>query len=823
MICKFHVMFFSILMLCARLSAAVELVPQPKEFRQHDIMVALTGNVVVAAPAAATAICHNTAVELLKKDFKSQFGIDIKVTSAPTEKTLVITLRTGAKGLPQEGYRMDGKMSGGNYEVVIAADDNGILYGSLTLIDLLKNAGSGKDKLMLPQEFSIIDYPTFKDRTCDKVTKWKDNTQPSSEYMNARLEEMTRMRLNGTWNEWDYLWYRDWAGAAAKYGVRIYSIVGVGSLCKALNHPLCPCKAEDMKLFDDTVFRVCRAGIYGLALAFDDLEWLEFNGKQSSDALSHAKLCPECAARFKTSGNMHNFMLKRAVEIGRACGVKDFMVCPSPYRKDDLYKNDNYQGQIWRGYFAQLTAGPELEAVKTFHCDFDRERLKQLKQDGLHNYIFWINGLWRPERWFTYYTGMPRFYEIWYGFDFDPAGGAVPRKNTVNDLKNLAENTNGVFFGTNETAGLYEGGIWCWNPEKFNEADALKTVSDKIYGAGVYGPMMDFNRSTSGLVVFFQTCFTAETTNTRSDMLPGKSLTLAQAEQELQKAAAACQAVAGIKPGMRELGRMKKTVELFQSKMASRNKQIEQFATEKAIYQKMLERRATDPHICAWWRFNDPAGIGKDSSGNGLDLNIAGVPELVNANFGQAVRLHGGEFKNVEERQEVLKGAREFLELAKDKKLKIGGNDSFSIDLWINYQGDGVTMNNNLFAGSRRSNRYVYKKQKGWSVGSDKSKDEICFTVDDGNNTSTIKAAAWGNSGFDFTGWLHIVAVRDCANKELRLYINGQAIPPVKDETGDISSPDFRIGQDGSAGTWMNAAIDEIRIFDCALTENDLK
>lgn len=797
------------------LSAAVNLVPQPKEFTQQDVVAALPDKVFVVKPAVLQSLCHDTAVELLRKDFKNQFGINvITATAAPSEMALVITLRNGTADLQSEGYRMAGKKNGSNYEISIASGDNGVLYGVLTLIDLLKEAGSVKDKLLLPREFNITDWPSCEIRGRIQVTQWRDNKQPAREYLDRQFEDMTRTRLNVTWSDPGYAWYKDWVEAANKYGIRIYAITSYGELCNELKRALCPCKTEDVKKFDDLIISTAKSGLYGISFHFDDVEHYEFNGKRTMEALNHVKVCPECAARFKTSGNMHNFWVRRMVEIGRANGVKDFITCPAPYRRNDLHTSNTYKDPIWEGYFAQLTAGPGMEAVKTFNCAFDDEYLNELKKLGLRNYIFWVNGWWRPEILFAYYTGMPRIYELWYGFDFDPAAGPVPR-TYIEDLKRLTKHTSNIYLGTGDPAGLYLGGIFAWNPEKFNEADALKTTSDKLYGPGVYEPLMAYHKAASRLVGFFQTYFNNETKDCK--ILPGNFLTLEQIKQELLKADAAYQAVLKINPKMQESGRMRTALDYFRGRIAAREKRDRLAGAEKSAFQKLIQGQEANQNVCAWWRFDDPANIGKDSSGNGIDLTITGKPELIEANFGKAVKLHGGQFGNVKGVKVLQKGIREYLEQPKDKKLKIGGNDSFTVDMWINYQGDrGPAMTDwNEFIGTRSTGTFSYPKNKGWGIGSSKTLDDVIFIVDDGNKMSFITISARKNPGFDLTGWVHIVAVRDCRKKELRMYINGQAIPPVKDETGDISvNNGIVIGQDDWTGTWTEAFIDEIRILD---------
>jgi hypothetical protein len=72
--------------------------------------------------------------------------------------------------------------------------------------------------------------------------------------------------------------------------------------------------------------------------------------------------------------------------------------------------------------------------------------------------------------------------------------------------------------------------------------------------------------------------------------------------------------------------------------------------------------------------------------------------------------------------------------------------------------------------------------------------------------------------------WVHVVAIRDAANDLISIYADGVLQGSEADTSGDISSGEpMWIGEStDETDTAMSGDIDDVRIFDKALTEDEI-
>jgi hypothetical protein len=144
------------------------------------------------------------------------------------------------------------------------------------------------------------------------------------------------------------------------------------------------------------------------------------------------------------------------------------------------------------------------------------------------------------------------------------------------------------------------------------------------------------------------------------------------------------------------------------------------------------------------------------------------------------------------------------------------GDVDFSISLMVRYPSVPTTEHRLICKGSFSSpntgSRYdLYLK------GS-----ELRFEIDNGpaNVKSSLKVA---NEPFVTGEWVHVVAVRDSVNDELLLYADGILQGSAAETSGDISSgEDMRIGASTNDDSTMMGDIDDVRIFNVALTDADI-
>jgi hypothetical protein len=101
------------------------------------------------------------------------------------------------------------------------------------------------------------------------------------------------------------------------------------------------------------------------------------------------------------------------------------------------------------------------------------------------------------------------------------------------------------------------------------------------------------------------------------------------------------------------------------------------------------------------------------------------------------------------------------------------------------------------------------------------SSSDIRFSID---NDAVSKTVVEVPSTSVYTGeWVHVVAVRDAVNDLLSVYADGVLLGTNTDGSGDISSGEpLWIGESLSGSMAMSGDIADIRIFDVALTEDQI-
>ncbi len=813
----------------------LSLQPQPKQIQYSELKRRVPRPVyVVLASDAPVVFC--TAAQMLRDSLGKSLRVyySVKVLTprnftrekAVQDKQPLTCIRfekaEAEQELPPEGYQIESAEKNGAFTFIIRGNDNGIIYGALTLLDVLaQTTRANGGKPAAPASFSISDWPTFTTRMRVTVTRYRDNTMPDRVELDKAFAGMSRMRLNATWAPAEYEWLNMWVQAAARYDIKVWGHFGfVRHYAKLMGRVFCPSDPADMAMLERDVIALAKQGIHGISFNFDDIEWLNLNGKRTRAAFLHARLCPKCAKNFGTMGRMQNAILKRVVATGRKHGIKEFIVCPSPYRRGDLQAK-RYQDPVWSNYFPDLLAGGELKDMKCFHCEFEANRLEELQAHGLRNYMYWVNGLWLTDRWFSCYTGLTRLGYTWYGFGIDPVAGPRIKPGVMRSFRELDRFTKSVFFGTSTVNGLYLGGIWAWNPKAYDEQRARKVVCEKLYGPNVYAPLCVYEKNMLKLVVYFKTYINRWTRECEVMVADDRRLPGLPAMQEaLKKAEAAYEKIKKQSPEMPELARMKQALANFSGKLRAKAEKAETIRRLVLNYGKRT--RQSGQNLVAWWRFDDKDNLGQDSGPHGIACKFEGKPTPVEGVVDGAAKFHGGQMKNIKGVGVAVRGVKEYLHAPVTPELAMA-EGSFSVELWINFHGPNQGgLAHNQFIGTRNTHANWYRS-RGWSLGSGKSKDDIRFTVDDGKNIATI-AVSTRSSPIDLDGWVYIVAVRDRERGELRLYVNGkEPVKPVKDTTMDVSSKGpLVIGYDYMTGCCLNGSIDEIRITARSLDKTDI-
>ena len=203
------------------------------------------------------------------------------------------------------------------------------------------------------------------------------------------------------------------------------------------------------------------------------------------------------------------------------------------------------------------------------------------------------------------------------------------------------------------------------------------------------------------------------------------------------------------------------------------------------------------------WAFEEGEGdTVKDISGNGKDMVIVAGPEWVEGKFGMGLQFDG-----VDDCAQSVP----FTELR-------GGEISLSV--WVQTLSGPNTWGNVIsiadVIGDGRVNTMLIQH-----AGNDPG-GPFKFWAD--NGSGALAGAVYPEP--ELEEWYHLGLVQDGCN--LRSYVNGTEIkesPVPVNGFVSLSTAALRVGANtiGSASVFLNCVIDEVAVFDAALSEGDIK
>ena len=191
------------------------------------------------------------------------------------------------------------------------------------------------------------------------------------------------------------------------------------------------------------------------------------------------------------------------------------------------------------------------------------------------------------------------------------------------------------------------------------------------------------------------------------------------------------------------------------------------------------------------WLLDEGKGeVARDPSGNGNDGKLMNGPKWVDGKFGKALEFDGSD---------------DYVEMPNDSGLPSGAQER-TISAWAKVD---TFKNGRIFS------------YGAWSQGNAfdliEQKAHKFMIIGHTNNYSTTKI------DFSTGDWYHIAAVLEAGN--LTFYYNG-----IKDSTQSVQlntvlrNDTLRIGNGvGDIDQWFDGIIDEVAIFNVALTEDDIK
>jgi hypothetical protein len=186
--------------------------------------------------------------------------------------------------------------------------------------------------------------------------------------------------------------------------------------------------------------------------------------------------------------------------------------------------------------------------------------------------------------------------------------------------------------------------------------------------------------------------------------------------------------------------------------------------------------------------------VAKDSTANKNDGNFTGSPKWVAGKFGKALQLDGTSAS---------------IDCGNTATLDLPTNSAVSMVAWVNSAVGSLAAWQGLMA--KRSGSYSYG---------------INFVT---GNFQVYSSSASGVQGWGYNlpkgEWTHIVGIMSKSPTEL--YINGELNGGAGKGPGggalSLASNLFRIGASGSIGEYFNGTVDDVAVFNVALSAADVK
>ncbi len=267
------------------------------------------------------------AADELVRDLKKEWNINAKVEGEKQGKSIILTHSNPPRNLNQQGYQL---VTSENELVIRATSEEGIFYGTQTLLQLIKKS---RDGYVIPG-VEITDWPDIEKRAAHYDTK---HHQDKRSYVESFIKDLARYKINQLVWEWeDKLEYKshpeigapgaftieemqEMTQYARKYHVEIVPLVqGLGHVSFILKWP----QYRPLREIADSNWEFCPLEEGSYELLFD--LWEEAieatPGSEyihiGSDETYELAACDKCKAKAQEIGasGVYHLFVKKAAE-----------------------------------------------------------------------------------------------------------------------------------------------------------------------------------------------------------------------------------------------------------------------------------------------------------------------------------------------------------------------------------------------------------------------------------------------------------------------------------------------------------------------------
>ena len=206
-------------------------------------------------------------------------------------------------------------------------------------------------------------------------------------------------------------------------------------------------------------------------------------------AAEHLSNCDDCRGCFAGLSEAQLELMRPMVEVARERGIDKLIVCPTPYWS--FWKNC-YQGKVLgEEYYPAWRDSDLMDGVQVYHCTVRGEKVREVQQAGLRNYIYWYNGA------YEYYRCTPAnkrigglwggFAELshgWYLYRWSDDEGVVPLDDCYDTLRELPSLTQHAWLCGGGDFSWALWGSYTWDADRFDPAKAEALLVDTLFGEG---------------------------------------------------------------------------------------------------------------------------------------------------------------------------------------------------------------------------------------------------------------------------------------------------------------------------------------------------
>jgi glucose/arabinose dehydrogenase/PKD repeat protein len=225
-------------------------------------------------------------------------------------------------------------------------------------------------------------------------------------------------------------------------------------------------------------------------------------------------------------------------------------------------------------------------------------------------------------------------------------------------------------------------------------------------------------------------------------------------------------------------------------------------ATAAAVSVTVANGGGPPSGISVGYNFNEGSGTAAaDASGHGITGTLTNGPTWPAGKYGTAVGLDG---------------SNDFVNLGNPARLQLTG--SMTVSAWI------------YSAAFPADDAAIVSKRDGSDVGY-----QLDTTIDRGPRTIGFKLTGssggamfrYGATAMQANTWYHVTGVYNATNRTLDVYLNGQADngPAVGTVTAtqQSSAANVNIGRRPNGGFGFNGRVDDVRIYDRALSPSEVQ